>query len=350
MRSILYFTFLLVFTVSGNIYGQEKLETLEELRALQSDKISKMADLQAQINALQGEVDLYQDNIDVLAGWKTGVNGILGFNLNKSYGWVANPNPRAATTGLNIGLTGFANYNKDNWFLNNKGIITESWQDVDRSNADTATNNDGLFDNALVDLFNLSALGGYKISETFGISAQAELNTSLLKNFLSPGTFDAGLGVTWLPSRNLSVMVHPLNFHYAFSGISGLSNEGAIGAKVRVDYYNDFRVYGKKVNWSSTLTSFIPYGKGDVQIVLFNPEEPDGASFEAGLFEYTWLNTLSFEVWKGIGVGFAFGLRKSDFEGEKLSVDELSALGCEACLSSSPKIQSYLNFGLTYNF
>lgn len=342
--TILCFLLLLLFSIS---YAQEEM-TLEQLRTVQADKISKMADLQAQMKALQGEVDTYQDDIDVLAGWRKGVNGILGFNLNKSYGWVANPNPRASTSGLNVGITGFANYDKDKLFLHNKGVITESWQDVDRSQTDIESEKDGLWDNALVDLLNLSALGGYKISETLGISAQAELNTSLIKNFLSPGTLDAGLGVTWLPTKNLTVMVHPLNFHYAFSGISGLNNEGGIGAKVRVDYYNDFRVYGKTVTWSSTLTSFIPYSKGDAQEVLFD----NGSTFEAGLFEYTWLNTLSFEVWKGIGVGFAFGLRKSDFEGEKLSLDEIAAQEepCVTCLSSSPKTQSYLNFGLTYSF
>jgi len=349
MKNLLIIFSLLTVIASAS-YGQEDMLTLEELRSIQSDKISKMADLQAQINALQGEVDTYQADIDNLAGWRTGINGILGFNLNKSYGWVANPNPRASTSGLNVGITGFANYDKGKLFLHNKGVITESWQDVDRSREDIQANNDKLWDNALVDLLNLSALGGYKISETLGISAQAELNSSLLRNFLSPGTLDIGLGVTWLPVKNMTVMVHPLNYHYAFSGISGLSSQGAIGAKVRIDYYNDFRVYGKKVNWSSTLTSFLPYGSSDIMPVPFDPELPDGASFEAGLFEYTWLNTLSFEVWKGIGVGFAFGLRKSDFEGEKLSVDELEALGCEDCLISGPKLQRYLNFGLTYNF
>jgi len=328
-------------------FAQEEMQTLEQLRSMQTDKISKMADLQAQMDALQGEVDAYQTDIDILSGWRKGLNGILGFNFNKSFGWVANPNPRASATSLNVGLTGYANYDKDKFFFHNKGVITESWQDIDKSDADRAATDDGLFQNGVVDLFNISSLAGYKITDNFGLSGQAEFNSSIY-NFISPGTFDIGLGATWLPMPNMTVMVHPLNFHYAFSGLKGLENEGGLGAKVRIDYFNDFRVYGKTVNWTSTLTSFIPYKDNDITPILLNPSIPELGSFKPGLFEYTWLNTLSFEVWRGIGVGFAWGLRKSDFEGEKKSATDL--VGCEDCLESAPKTQSYLNFGLTYDF
>lgn len=45
---------------------------------------------------------------------------------------------------------------------------------------------------------------------------------------------------------------------------------------------------------------------------------PTGGTREAGLFEATWLNTFSFQVWKGIGVGLTFGLRDANFEFEDL--------------------------------
>lgn len=343
----LFILCLAFFFTTKFIVGQEEMQSLEQLRSMQANKVSKMSDLQAQLDALQGEVDAYQDDIDILSGWRKGVNGLFGFNINRSVGWVANPNPRASTTSLNIGLTGYANYDKDKFFFHNKGIITESWQDVDKSDADRDAENDGLLQNGVVDLFNISALAGYKISETFGFSGQAELNTSVF-NFLSPGTFDIGLGATWLPMPNLTIMVHPLNYHVAFSGINGLKTAGTIGAKVRVDYYNDFDIAGYNLNWTSTLTSFVPYAD-KTQVIAFDPRIIDGESFTSGLFEYTWLNTLSFEVWKGIGVGLAWGLRKSDFEGEKFSDDELPD-DCPDCLFSGPKVQSYFNFGLTYNF
>lgn len=338
-----------LFIVSS--LSAQEMKTLDELRTIQSEKVAQMADLQAQMDALQGEVDTYQDDIDDLSGWRKGLNGLFGFGLNRSNGWVANPNPRASSTSMNIGLTGFANYSKDKFFLHNKGIITESWQDVDRSDADA---DDNLFDNGLVDLLNISSLAGYRISETFALSGLAEFNTSVF-NFISPGTFDIGLGATWIPSKHLTVTILPINYHVAFSGINGLDNASSIGGKLRIDYYKDFRVYGKSLTWNSTLTSFVPY-KDKTQNVYFNPtEDPlpefsDGVGFTAGLFEYTWLNSLSFEVWKGIGVGFAWGLRKSDFEGEKESEDKLAELNCEDCLISGPKTQSYFNFGVTYNF
>ena len=346
MYKVICLFFLTAF-ISTASFAQNNLRNLEELRTMQQDKISKMADLQAQINALQGEVDAFQSDIDDLSGWRKGLNGLIGFNFNRSFGWVANPNPRSSATALNIGLTAYANYDKDKFFWHNKGVITESWQDIDLSEAEAEIDGDGLFQNGLVDILNISSLAGYKLADNFGLSGQAEFNSSI-NNFISPGTFDIGIGATWLPLDNLTVLIHPLNYHFAFSGLDGLSSQGALGAKVRADYYNDFRVYGKKLTWNSTLTLFVPYSTGEVQQVLLDPSDITAGSFEAGLFEYTWLNTLAFEVWKGIGVGVGFGLRKSDFEGEKRSASDL--ITCPDCLESSPRTQSYLNFGLTYGF
>lgn len=80
------------------------------------------------------------------------------------------------------------------------------------------------------------------------------------------------------------------------------------------------------------MTSFIPYS--DVKQITDDILDDAGniliPSREAGMFEYTWLNTLSFEVWNGIGVGVGFGLRNSDFE--------------------SADLQSYTSLGLSYGF
>lgn len=238
--------------------------------------------------------------------------------------------------------------------MHNKGILTQSWQDVDKSDADRAAENDGLFKNGVVDLVNISSLSGYKISETFAISGLGEFNTSV-SNFINPGTFDIGIGGTWIPNNQFTVTILPINFHVAFSGINGLSNASGLGAKFRADYFNDFRIYGHDITWSSTLTAFLPYqDSGD--FVFFDPTiiplpEPNSdVGFTAGLFEYTWLNTVAFEVWEGIGLGVGWGLRKSDFEGERLSDAVLVTLECEDCLLSGPRTQSYYNIGLTFTF
>ncbi|NNE26981.1 MAG: DUF3078 domain-containing protein [Saprospiraceae bacterium] len=286
-------------------------QSLEDLQEMKAEKMAQIGDLQSEISTLQGEVNGIQKDIDKLIGWRKGFSGLIGFDFNNSNGWAANPNPDASSSALNIALTAFANKDGEKYFWNNKGIITKSWQDVDLSDADSGNDDDGLFDNGTVDIFNIQSLYGYKLSDKLAVSAMADLNTSV-ENFLSPGTLDFGAGVTWLPANNLTVVIHPLNYHLAFSGVDGVDSQGGLGAKIRADYNQGFDIAGKGLNWNSTLMTFIPY-----------------SSNEPTLFEYTWLNTLSFEVWKGIGVGIGFGLRNAEFE--------------------SPDTQSYYSIGLSYN-
>lgn len=299
-------------------------QSMEELKEMHVEKMAAISDLESKIAGLQTEADGLQAEIDKLSGWRKGINGILGFDWNNNSGWVANPNPDARSSSLSIGLTGYLLNDREKTFWYNKGIIQKAYQDVDLNDADRSATDDGLLDNGTVDLLNISSLAGYRVTEKLAISGLAELNTSI-GNFLDPGTLDIGVGVTWLPLKNLTVVVHPLNYHYAFAGIDGLSSTGAFGAKFRVDYFNDFNVSGVDVNWTSTLTGFVPYG-GNIDPVTLT----DGTVFNPGLTEYSWINTLSFNVWQGIGVGFGWGLRKADFE--------------------SSNTQSYYTVGLSYSF
>ncbi|MBT8189269.1 MAG: DUF3078 domain-containing protein [Saprospiraceae bacterium] len=307
--------FQLLFFVLFLSAGFVQAQSLEDLQSMKSEKEAVIGDLQGQIDALQSEVDGIQADIDKMSGWRKGFTGILGFDFNNSNGWVANPNPDASSSALNIGVTAFANKDMEKSFWNNKAVITKSWQDVDLTDADSGAEEDGLFDNGTVDIFNVQSLYGYKLSDKLAVSAMGDLNTSL-GNFLSPGVLDIGAGITWLPMSNLTVVIHPLNYHMAFSGVDGVDTEGAFGAKIRADYTESFNVAGKAFNWSSTLMTFVPYSGTD-----------EG---QPTLFEYTWLNTLSFEVWKGIGVGVGFGIRNAEFE--------------------SMDTQTYQSVGLSYNF
>ena len=108
------------------------------------------------------------------------------------------------------------------------------------------------------------------------------------------------------------VVIHPLNYHIAFSGVDGVSSEGALGAKIRADYAHQFP---GGIGWSSTLTSFIPYS--------------GTTEGQPTLFEYSWLNTLTYTLTGGIGVNLGFGLRNAEFE--------------------DPGLQSYYNLGLSYS-
>ena len=327
MKTLQILLCLFVFT-SGVLSGQ----TLEELSTMKAEKLGSIADLQAQIDATNAELDGIQKEIDILSGWRKGFTGLIGFDWNKSNGWIANPNPDASSSALNLGITAFANADKEKTFWHNKLTIQKAWSDVNTSASDDNANDDGLFDNGTVDILNLSSLAGYKLSDKLALSGLGELNTSI-ENFLKPGTFDIGVGVTWLPIQNMTVVIHPLNYHVAFPADgSGIDTKGSIGAKFRLDYFQDFNVAGKNVNWSTTLTSFIPYAdkKQTTDPVLNEAGIEIIPSREAGMFEYTWLNTLSFEVWQGIGVGIGFGLRNSDFE--------------------SADLQTYTSLGLSYGF
>ena len=286
-------------------------QTLEELKAKKAELSSEAAAKQAEVDALNGEIGALNREIDILSGWTTGFSGNLGFDFNKSNNWIANPNPEASSSSLAVSLAAFANKMTEKTMWRNKGLLTKAWQDID---VDEAGNGMGLFDQGTVDILNLSSLYGYRIHPKFAISALAELNTSI-ENFVNPGAFDIGVGGTWTPSNNLVVVVHPLNYHAGLSRTEGIESAGDLGLKLRADYTNTYNIAGKAMNFSSTITAFLPYASA--------------AEGENGLTEYTWINSISFELWKGIGVGIGAGLRSADFE--------------------SPDTQSYYSLGLSYN-
>ena len=298
--------------------------SIEDLRTLHTKRSASIADLQSQIDGLQTEVDGIQAEIDKLSGWRKGISGLFGFDFANSSEWVSNRNADARATSLSIGLNGFLHNDKEKTFWYNKGIIQKAWQDVDKNAEDRSIENDGLFDNETVDVLNISSLFGYKIREKLAVSALAELNTSI-GQFLDPGTLDIGVGVTWLPIQNMTVTLHPINYHYAFSGIDGLESVGALGTKFRLDYFNDFNLSGVGINWTTTITGFVPYSDEESLVTL-----DDGSEFTSGLREYTWINTISIKLIKGFGIGIGLGLRNSKFE--------------------SQNTQTYTTFGVTYGF
>ena len=299
---------LIAVCAFGTSWGQ----TLDEdLKA----KAAELADAQAIADGLAAEVADLEAQIEKNAGWIKGYTGLVGFDINSSNNWISSPNPDASSTSLNIALTGFANKVTDADFWRNKGLLTKSWSDIDLSDADAGVDGDGLFDNGTVDILNLSSLYGRRLSNAWALSGLAELNTSI-ENFLEPGTFDIGVGFTWTPDiDDLVVVIHPLNYHIAFPAEGAeFSTTGSLGAKIRADYNRNFG----KVAYNSTFTSFIPYGSND----------PDPS-----LFEYTWINTLGFDLWKGIGVGFSFGLRRAEFE---------------TPIEGTDNLQTYYTIGLAY--
>lgn len=294
MRRIITIAVLAII-YGTSIYGQ----SLAELREKQAEVTTMKTEAEAKVEALQAEIDALQKEIEISSGWRKGFSGIAGFNLNRANNWAKNANQNGLSSGLNISATGFLINETEKTFWRNTGILNLGWQKLDPDT--TVPDNDTGFDR-VTDLLNLSSLAGYKLSESFALTGLGELNTSV-GNLLSPGTFNLGVGATYTGIDNLVLVVHPLTLHVAFPAddVRGLSSKAFFGSKLRADYSNKF---DNGLTWATNFTSFMPYSGEFV--------DTDGNTISA--FEWTWLNTLTFPVYKGIGLGISFGLRKAAFE------------------------------------
>jgi hypothetical protein len=311
----------LLFFLGALSIGILKAQSLDDLKAMKADKAKILAAKQAEADAMKAEVADLDSKIILLSGWRKGVFGGLGFNLNNSNGWRTNTIQNSSAASLSGTLNVFGNRQAEKYFWNNSGVLNLGWlkfddKDIDTDNTDFRRN---------TDVLRLASLYGYKLNKWIAISALGEYSSSLF-NFNNPGIMDIGAGATLTPVQDLVVVIHPINYHFAFSKAKGVESQSALGAKLRADYTKKI----KGVSWASTLTTFLPYGGAKENT--------------ASLFEYTWLNTIGFNLWKGIGVGFTLGLRKADFETfipAPVPVGQKSEKGVT---------QSFNTLGLSYSF
>lgn len=270
-------------------------QTMEELKAIKAEK-------EAAVAALRGEIATLTTRIDSFPGWDVGSFGTLGFNLSSFNNWIKGANPNATSSSIRAAINGFANYDEPKYFWRNSGGINLGWQKLD---TDLDDNIDAQFEQ-VADILKLQSLFGLKFTPKLAGSALVDYNTSLLSNFNNPGILDLGIGFTWTPVQNMVVVIHPLNYHVVFGDNPDFGS--AVGTKMVVDYTKEI-VPG--LSWKSNFSTFLPYTKSD-----------------PGLGEWTWTNGFGFNLWKGIGVGLEFGLRKAEVE--------------------SPQGQNYWVVGLSY--
>ncbi|PHI20498.1 hypothetical protein CEQ90_07030 [Lewinellaceae bacterium SD302] len=303
-------------------------QSLEELKAQKEQLKSEQAAEQAEADAYDARLSELAAQIEKLSGWQTGLNGLLGLSFNTSNNWQANANRNSASSILNVGVSAFANNIKEKSFWRNTLNVNVSWQGLDNDTKDDVDGGDFL-ESRNGDVLILTSLYGYRLNSEIALSGLGDLNTSVF-NFLDPGTASLGLGATWTPSAvpNLVVVVHPLTYQFAFSGLDGVDSQGAVGAKLRATYSTDIV---KGLNWTSNLGAFLPYSNEEFPITYLNEDNAEVMD-EAGLVEWTWINTFNVaDIWKGIGVGFTVGLRQADFEYPE-------------------GLQSYTALGFTYGF
>ncbi len=301
----LVFAFVLMLGITST-YAQ----TLEELKAEQAPKKDSIAALQSKVDAIQGK-------IDALPGWKTGAFGTIGGNISGFNDWYSKGTPNSSTGNIGITANGFANLLEEKFFWRNSLSANLAW--IKNDNKDDATDSDS-FDSAN-DVFTLTSLYGRKLNDKWAVSGLAEYRTTILDNFNDPGYLDLGVGMTWTPIADLVVVIHPLNYNFVFSSGAG-AYESSLGAKFVADYTKKIGA----VNLKSNLSGFYSYEDADYS-------------------NWTWVNSLGYTLWKGIGVGAELGLRGNKQEAFN------SADNTSVDLSGADSVlQSYWLLGLNYAF
>lgn len=283
-------------------------QTVDELK-------KELGDKKSQIGKLQGEANALQSKIDALPGWKFGTSGTIGANFSGFNDWYTNALPNSSNGNIGITFNGFANLLREKDFWRNSLNVNLGWVKLD----DTTDGVDSGFE-ATTDVFSLTSLYGYKLTSKLAVSGLVEYRTSF-SEFNNPGYLDFGVGATWTPIPELVVVVHPLNYNFVFSD-GATTYESSLGAKIVADYNKTFG----KFKFRSNLSAFQSYSSSD-------------------LSNWTWVNSLGFNVWKGIGVGLEAGLRGNKQEA-------FNALGSSTGLleDTENKLQSYWLLGLSYGF
>ena len=307
-------TLLTLFLFSSLAMAQ----TMEELKAEKKVK-------EDSISAIQGRVDALQKQIDTYPGWKLGIFGTVGASLSGFNNWYAQGTPNNSAGNIGITANPFAKLDREKYFWYNQAQINLSWVKFD--DKDDPTDEDSFREAA--DVFNVCSLFGYKFSEKWAASALAEYRTTILNNFNDPGYLDVGVGVTWLPNSDLTVVIHPLNYNFVFSD-GQADYESSLGTKVLATYTKKFGGLDLK----SQLSAFLSYEDSDYN-------------------NWTWITSLGYKFWKGIGAGFEFGLRDNKQEAYNFALANWDPMGSdpEPTLGNvDNKLQTYWLFGLNYDF
>jgi hypothetical protein len=306
MKNI-FLTIALVFTCAFG-FSQTEEELTSQLGAKKDS-----------LKAIQSRVDAIQGKIDALPGWKKGAFGTIGANLSSFNNWYAQGSPNNSSGNIGITVNGFANLNQEKFFWRNSGNINLSWIKFD--DKDLATDDDSFRQAA--DVFTISSLYGRKISDKFAISGLGEYRTTILDNFNDPGYLDVGVGATWTPITDLVIVVHPLNYNFVFSNNDAVF-QSSLGAKILADYTRKIGA----VNFKTNFSMFQSYEDGD-------------------LSNYTWINSLGYTLWNGIGLGLEFGLRNNKQEALNFALVDDPTTTFE---SVDNDLQTYFLFGLNYAF
>ena len=324
-------TLLTLFLFSASLIFAQ---ATEELQKKLDEKSAELAAKKAEVGALEGEIASIKSQMVVYPEWSFGALGTIGANFSQFNKWLgtANPNTRSST----FGFTGnaFANLQEEKYFWRN-GLNLNVAQAKIIADSDDQAQVDTTEFQTTADAINLTSLFGWKVNSNWAISSLAEYRSTIVSNFNNPGYLDIGAGGTWTPFNNMIVVFHPLNYNLVFSD-GDLNYDSSLGCKIVADYT---QTLPRGVAWKSNFSAFASY------------------SDFGNLSNWTWVNGLSFTAWKGIGVGFEFGLRGNRQESyntfitttgadpEMVSIDDFD----NSANDGDHPVQSYWLLGLTYN-
>jgi len=307
----LVLSILLLFAVSFSF-----AQTEQELKAAKKEKKDS-------ISAIQKRVDALQKQIDNLPGWELGAFGTIGGSFSGFDNWYSQGNPNVSAGNIGFTVNAFANFKNPDYFWRNALNINLAWVKYD--DKDDPTDDDSFQESN--DIFNISSLYGYNLTEKFALSALGEYRTTILSNFNDPGYLDLGVGGTWTPLSNLVITVNPINYNFVFSEGDNVY-ESTAGAKVLIDYTRKIGA----ISFKSNLSAFQSYKNSDFS-------------------NFTWINAFSYTLWKNIGVGFEFGLRDNKAEALDYALNEQPTPNPDATFDNVDNdLQTYYILGLNYKF
>lgn len=308
---------LFLFLVALSVVSLSSGQTIEELKAEKAAKKDSIAAIQKRVDAIQGQIDTFP-------GWKLGAFGTIGGSFSGYNDWYSKGEPNSFAGNIGFTANAFANLDRKKYFWRNSGNLNLSWVKID----DKDDPNDDDSWREANDVFSLTSLFGYKLTEKIAVSTLGEYRTTILSNFNDPGYLDLGVGATWTPIPDLVVVVHPLNYNFIFSKGSSVY-ESSLGAKVVADYTKQIGA----INFKSNLSAFLSY------------ESPDYSN-------WTWVNSFGYTLWKGIGVGFDVGLRQNKQEALNWAYNaDNPNQDLNADFDSvDNKLQTYWLIGLNYSF
>jgi len=329
-------------------YTQAQDINVEDLKAMKAEKL-------AAADALLTEAADLEKQIKSLPGWSIGGVGIIGADFAGNDNWYAINNPFSSANGYGISASAFANKNADKFFWNN--LLSLNLKKVNTTlDSRLADGTVGNKVSAITDALDLSSLAGYKLAPKWALSGEAKYTSTLL-NFNNPGKLTVSAGATWLPIPNAVVIFHPLAYEFNFPG----DFVSVPGCKIGATYAAAI-IPG--VSWSTNLSLFIPYGAGqgtlneyplkadspandpqyDTSVAPINSLAVDYSG--GGLTNWTWLNSFSTNIFKGIGVGLNVGLRQDAQIANQWQYQRTNTYNPN--VEQDNPLQFYYNLGLSY--